>query len=188
MAAAEQVIRLLAQAGQTLACGESCTGGLLAVRLTDCPGASAVFRGAVVAYANAVKQALLGVDAALLAAEGAVSAPCAAAMAEGVRARLGSDWGVATTGIAGPGGATPSKPVGLVFIAVAGRDGTVVERNQFDGDRAAVRQQATDRALELLAGRLVRPASQGIEGTTHSNARLVGRLQLDLRAGRGGGG
>ena len=188
MAAAEQVIRLLAQAKQTLACAESCTGGLVAARLTDCPGASAVFCGAVVAYANSVKQALLGVDAALLAAEGAVSAPCAAAMAEGVRARLGSDWGVATTGIAGPGGATPAKPVGLVFIAVAGGGGTVVERNKFDGDRAAVRQQAADRALALLVDYLVRPESQGIEGTTHSNARLVGRLQLDLRAGRGGGG
>ena len=167
MAAAEQVIRILAQAKQTLACAESCTGGLVAARLTDCPGASAVFRGGVVAYANAVKQTLLGVDAALLAAAGAVSAPCAAAMAEGVRARLGSDWGVATTGIAGPGGATPSKPVGLVFIAVAGSNGTVVERNQFSGDRAAVRQQAADRALDLLAGRLVRPASQGIEGAAH---------------------
>jgi len=167
MTSAAQVIRLLTQAGQTLACAESCTGGMVAARLTDCAGASAAFLGAVVAYANAVKQALLGVDAALLAAEGAVSAPCAAAMAEGVRARLGSDWGVATTGIAGPGGATPSKPVGLVFIAVSGTDGTVVERNQFDGDRAAVRQQAADRALELLAGRLVRPASQGIEGAAH---------------------
>ena len=133
-------------------------GGLVAARLTDCPGASAVFRGAVVAYANAVKQALLGVDAALLATEGAVSAPCAAAMAEGVRARLGSDWGVATTGIAGPGGATPAKPVGLVFIAVAGSNGTVVERNQFDGDRAAVRQQATARVLVLLTERLASPA------------------------------
>ena len=74
---------------------------------------------------------------------------------------------VATTGIAGPGGGTPAKPVGLVFLAVVGSNGTVVERNQLDGDRNAVRQQAADRALELLAGRLVRPASQGIEGAAH---------------------
>ena len=154
MTSAAQVIRLLTQAGQTLACAESCTGGMVAARLTDCAGASAAFLGAVVAYANAVKQEVLGVDAALLATEGAVSAPCAAAMAEGVRARLGSDWGVATTGIAGPGGGTPAKPVGLVFIAVAGGDGTVVERHLFPGDRAAVRRQATTRALELLLERL----------------------------------
>ena len=149
-----EIARLLGRAGQSLACAESCTGGLIAARLTDLAGISAVFRGGVVAYANEVKRLCLGVDEAILATEGAVSASCAAAMAEGVRERLKSDWGVATTGIAGPSGATPGKPVGLVFIAVAGVHGTVVERLLLDGDRAAIRDQAATRALALLLERL----------------------------------
>ena len=146
----EQLVQRLAQAGQSLACAESCTGGLIGARLTAVPGVSAVFRGGVIAYANSAKTSLLGVDEQLIETEGAVSAVCAAAMAEGVRERLRSDWSVATTGIAGPGGATPSKPVGLVFIAVAGPAETVVDRNCFAGDRHAIREQAVARAFELL--------------------------------------
>ncbi len=148
------IIRDLERAGQTLACAESCTGGLVAARLTDVAGVSAVFRGGVVAYANAVKETMLGVEQAVLETEGAVSAACATAMAAGVRQRLASDWGVATTGIAGPGGGTAQKPVGLVYLAVAGPDETVVERNLFTGDRAAIRAQAVNRVLELLRERL----------------------------------
>ena len=159
MNGSEQIIERLARAGQSLACAESCTGGLIAARLTDVPGASAVFRGGIVAYANAVKQTLLGVEESLLETEGAVSASCASVMAEGIRDRLKSDWGLATTGIAGPGGATPSKPVGLVFIAVAGAGETRVERNVFAGDRASVREQTVHRALDLLLACLAGPAN-----------------------------
>lgn len=149
-----EIARLLERAGQSLACAESCTGGLIAARLTDQAGISSVFRGGVVAYANEVKRLCLGVDESILATEGAVSGACAAAMAEGVRERLKSDWGVAATGIAGPSGATPGKPAGLVFIAVAGVRGTVVEKLLLDGDRAAIRDQAATRALALLLERL----------------------------------
>ena len=147
---AEQTFDQLTRADARLACAESCTGGLIAARLTDVPGISAVFLGAVVAYTNGVKQALLGVGAELLETEGAVSAACASAMAEGVRLRLKADWGLATTGIAGPDGGTPSTPVGLVYIAVAGPEETRVERNLFVGDRTAIRDQVVNRALALL--------------------------------------
>jgi PncC family amidohydrolase len=107
--------------GLTVATAESCTGGLVAHLLTEVPGSSAYVRGAIVAYADAVKRAELGVPEAVLAAHGAVSAQVAVAMAEGARSRLGSDLAVAVTGIAGPGGGTEAKPVGLVYVAVAGR-------------------------------------------------------------------
>ncbi|MEN8162293.1 MAG: competence/damage-inducible protein A [Myxococcota bacterium] len=121
--------RLLAEQGRSLAVAESCTGGLLAERITNVPGASGYFRGGVVAYANEAKRDLLGVPEALLAAHGAVSAPVAKAMAEGVRARLGADLGVSTTGISGPDGGTPEKPVGLVFVGFA--DATGGEAQEF---------------------------------------------------------
>ncbi|MEB3156787.1 MAG: competence/damage-inducible protein A [Cyanobacteriota bacterium] len=117
---ASVVVRALAERGQTLAVAESCTGGGLGAALAAVPGASDCWLGGVMAYANAVKRALLDVPEELLARWGAVSDPVAVAMAEGVRARLGSDWAVATTGIAGPGGATAEKPVGLVHVAVVG--------------------------------------------------------------------
>jgi len=111
--------RLLAEAGATVATAESCTGGGIAERLTEVPGSSEWFLGGIVAYANEVKQALLGVPEALLVEHGAVSAPVARAMAEGARARFGSTYGVATTGISGPGGGSDEKPVGLVYVALA---------------------------------------------------------------------
>lgn len=116
------VLDALREAGHTVAVAESCTGGWLGKLLTDVPGSSASVLGGVVAYANPVKERLLGVDPGVLAIHGAVSDPVARQMAEGVRARLGATWGIGTTGIAGPGGGTEEKPVGLVFIALSGPD------------------------------------------------------------------
>ena len=123
-----EVLRRLAGRKQTLALAESCTGGCLAHRVTNVPGASAVFLGGVVAYSNAAKQKFLGVRAETLAAHGAVSEAVAREMAEGAREKFGADFALAVTGIAGPGGGTKAKPVGTVFIALAGAFGTVVER------------------------------------------------------------
>ena len=136
--------------GQWLAVAESCTGGLLAARITDVPGASAWFDRGVVTYANRAKVALLGVPEAVIAAHGAVSAEVAAAMAEGLRAQAGVDWTIAVTGVAGPGGGTPQKPVGTVWLAWAGPAGCRSERLQLQGDRAAIRRQTVDRALQGL--------------------------------------
>ena len=136
--------------GVSLATAESCTGGQIAARITSVPGSSAVFLGGVVSYANAVKRDVLGVSAAILDGVGAVSAECAGAMAVGVRERVKADVAVSVTGIAGPDGGTPQKPVGLVYLGVASAAGVSVERHLFSGDRQAVRQQAADRALTLL--------------------------------------
>ncbi len=136
--------------GLTLATAESCTGGLVAGRITSVPGASAVFLGGVVSYANRAKCELLGVPEELLARVGAVSGECAGAMAAGVHERLKAAVAVSVTGIAGPGGGTPEKPVGLVYFGTATAAGVRIERCQFAGSREAVRQQAADRALALL--------------------------------------
>lgn len=134
----------------TLATAESCTGGAIAHRITRNTGSSAYFLGSVVAYANPVKRDVLRVPEAVLINPGAVSEPCARAMAEGVRRLLGADLAVSTTGIAGPAGGTIRKPVGLVYIALATPERTVVEEHRFVGDRDAVIEAATDRALALL--------------------------------------
>lgn len=136
--------------GATLATAESCTGGLVAAQLTDIPGASDVFVGGVVAYSDYVKKQELDVPVGVLRDHGAVSEETAVAMAEGARARYGTTFGLAVTGIAGPGGGTPEKPVGLVFIGVASPIGTTIERFDLPGDRAAVRARATALALHLL--------------------------------------
>jgi nicotinamide-nucleotide amidase len=130
---------------------ESCTGGMVAARLTDIAGASDVVERGFVTYSNEAKNEMLGVSSVLLSQYGAVSVQVARAMAEGALGRARADVAIAVTGIAGPGGATASKPVGLVYLAVArrGRD-TLVERQHFAGDRQAVRQAAAERALELL--------------------------------------
>jgi PncC family amidohydrolase len=133
----------------SLALAESCTGGLIAERITRIPGASVCFKGGVVSYANEVKQALLGVSPAILDIEGAVSETCAQAMADGARRACQSDIGLSVTGIAGPGGATPTKPVGLVFIGVATSKAISAKKFLFSGDRASIRQQAADAALQL---------------------------------------
>ncbi len=146
---------LLRERSLTLSLAESCTGGLLAARLTEVPGVSAVLDRAVVTYANRAKVEALGVDEALLERHGAVSEEVAAAMAAGVLKAARSDVAVAITGIAGPDGGTSDKPVGLVFVAICGAAGTRVKRNHFPGGRGLVRQQATQVALEMLRRGLV---------------------------------
>jgi CDP-diacylglycerol--glycerol-3-phosphate 3-phosphatidyltransferase len=140
----------LERRGSTLAVAESMTGGGLAARLTDRPGSSKWFLGGVVAYSNQAKSDLLGVDPDLVASHGAVSAEVAAAMAAGVRQRLGSDLGVGITGIAGPGADGTVKPIGLTYIAVASGDEERCQRFLFGGDRRSNREQATEAALKLL--------------------------------------
>ncbi|MBC7220476.1 nicotinamide-nucleotide amidohydrolase family protein [Candidatus Bipolaricaulota bacterium] len=149
-----EVGRLLMHHGRTLAVAESCTGGLLAQRITDVPGASAYFRGGIVAYSNDVKEQLLGVPRAILAAHGAVSALCAQAMAEGAQVRLHADFALATTGIAGPSGGTAAKPVGLVYIALSSPEGVEVEEHRFHGSRREIRWTASEAALALLLRKL----------------------------------
>lgn len=146
----EIVGRLLAEEGMTLALAESCTGGMVGARITDVPGSSRYFRGSIAAYADAVKEAVLGIPRATLEAEGVVSETVAAAMAEGARGRLAADVGVGITGIAGPGGATEGKPVGLVCIALASPHGTVAETFRFGGDRATIRARAATAALNMI--------------------------------------
>lgn len=149
--AVESVLgKILAARRVSLATAESCSGGLIAHRITNVPGASVYFLGGVVAYSNAIKTALLGVDAEVLAACGAVSEPVARQMSEGVRTRFGADYGIGVTGVAGPGGGTETKPAGLVFIAVARAGETRVDRCQFAGPRAAVKEQTADFALGRL--------------------------------------
>ncbi len=148
------VLERLCARGMTVVTAESCTGGLVGARITSVSGSSAAYLGGVVAYDNRVKEEQLGVPAGILAAHGAVSEPVAAAMADGARARLGSDWALAVTGVAGPGGGTPEKPVGLVWIAVAGPEGTTARQLRLFGGREEVRLRAADAALALLLSRL----------------------------------
>ncbi len=144
------MVHLLRDRSLTIGLAESCTGGLLAARLTQVPGASAVLERGFVTYANRAKVEELGVDAALLASHGAVSPEVAAAMAAGARRAARAGVGVGVTGIAGPDGGTPEKPVGLVFIATDGAAGTRVRRAVFPGARERVRHQATQLALEMI--------------------------------------
>jgi nicotinamide-nucleotide amidase len=146
----ELVLSLAAARGLRLATAESCTGGMVATRLTGVPGSSASFVGGVVAYADEVKRAELDVPAELLAEHGAVSAEVAAAMAEGARRRLGADVAVSVTGIAGPGGGTPEKPVGRVHIHAAGPDGSLARVLDLPGEREQIRVRSTVTALHLL--------------------------------------
>jgi nicotinamide-nucleotide amidase len=147
----EEIVLDLARKQQlTLGTAESCTGGLVASRLTDVPGASDVFRGSVVAYANEVKEAQLGVSAKTLANYGAVSAECALELAEGARRTLDVDVAVGITGIAGPDGGTTEKPVGLVFFCAAGPTGQLEQELRFSGERPQVRRFAAVAALHLL--------------------------------------
>jgi nicotinamide-nucleotide amidase len=144
------VADLLRARGETVATAESCTGGLLGGRLTELAGSSDYVVGGAVTYADAAKRALLGVPADLLVDHGAVSEPVARAMAEGARAATGATYALSVTGIAGPGGATADKPVGLVFIGCAGAAETTVRRYEFPGDRATVRGWSVAAALHLL--------------------------------------
>jgi nicotinamide-nucleotide amidase len=151
----EVIVDLLTERRETLACAESCTGGLLANRITNIPGASEIFLGGYVTYANAVKSSALGVAPALLATHGAVSWEVAGAMAVGARANAGADYALATTGIAGPGGGTEQKPVGTVFIAFAGKTGEpLVEHHRFPTDRKTFKDLVCQTALNLLRRQL----------------------------------
>ena len=134
----------------SIALAESCTGGAATAKLTDVPGSSSYLIGSVVSYANRIKMDQVGVDAALLQEYGAVSPQTAKAMAQGIRDKFATDIGVGITGIAGPGGSTPEKPVGLVYIAVAGPQGVVVEEEHFSGQRTAIKTRAVNSALDLL--------------------------------------
>jgi nicotinamide-nucleotide amidase len=146
----QAVIALLLERDETLAVAESCTGGLLGGRLTGVPGSSRVFLGGIISYSNAAKQLLLGVPEDLLATHGAVSAPVAEQMARGARERLGSDIAVSVTGIAGPEGGTPEKPVGLVYLGLSDRSGERSQRHLFMGGRADVRTRSILAALDWV--------------------------------------
>jgi len=151
----EVVLGGLKRRRETLAVAESCTGGLLSAHLTDVPGASEVFLGGVVSYSNEAKVQMVNVPHEMLVEHGAVSEEVARAMAEGVRARFGSDWGAGITGIAGPTGGTKEKPVGLVHWAVAGPDGVSAKHHVFLGDRPIVRVWSLNATLDLLRRRLL---------------------------------
>lgn len=153
-ALAARTVALYAQKGMTVATAESCTGGLVAKLITDIPGSSAVLKGGVVAYTNAVKISVLGVDAAVIARDTEVSHACACAMAEGARRLLQTQVAVSLTGYAGPGGGTARDPVGTVYIGVSTETGCICERfcTPANATRAQVREAAAYRALELLLG------------------------------------
>lgn len=150
MSVALELLSHLRQHGYTFATAESCTGGNIAHTVTEIPGCSNVMLGGVVSYCNEVKHNVLGVSRESLESHGAVSEPVVRQMAEGARRVLGADCSVATSGIAGPGGAVPGKPVGTVWIAASTPSCTVAERMHFDGDRSAVIAAATDAALRML--------------------------------------
>jgi PncC family amidohydrolase len=151
---AERVGAACRARGITIATAESCTAGLVAHLLTEIPGSSDYFRGGLVTYANEVKTALAGVPDETLAAHGAVSAQVAVAMAEGARSRLGVDLAVAVTGVAGPAGGTPAKPVGLTYVAVADATGDDVRRFSWSEDRSGNKRSSAAAALALVAERL----------------------------------
>lgn len=155
-ALSEDVVRRFTEAGRTVATAESCTGGLIAGALTDISGSSAVVDRGFVTYSNAAKADMLGVPPALIEAHGAVSEPVARAMAEGALSRAETDATIAVTGVAGPGGGSAEKPVGLVHFAVAGRHGpTRHAKHVFDGqDRDGVRFATVETALRMLLDRL----------------------------------
>jgi nicotinamide-nucleotide amidase len=151
----EVILDRLRERRQTLAVAESCTGGLMSAQITDVPGASDVFLGGVVSYSNDAKERFLDVPRDVLVAHGAVSEEVSRTMASGVRNRFASDWGVGITGIAGPGGGTADKPVGLVHWAVAGPGGVWADHRVFPGDRPIIRQWSLNSALDLLRRRLL---------------------------------
>lgn len=156
---ARRLFDVCVERGLTVATAESCTGGLVAHSITEIAGSSTYYLGGFVTYADDVKRDQLGVGADLLAAHGAVSAQVARAMAEGARTRIGTDLAVAITGIAGPGGGSDEKPVGLTYVAVADGTGVDVRRHLWPGDRSANKRDSAVAALELLLDRLGAGAS-----------------------------
>lgn len=148
------IVQRLTRLHRTAVTAESCSGGLIAHRITNIPGSSACYRGGVIAYSNALKEYLLGVDRTSLETHGAVSERVAREMAAGARVRLDADWAVAVTGIAGPSGGTAEKPVGLVWMAVADAEETRVKRFVFEGTRESIKAQTAENALAMLWERL----------------------------------
>ena len=134
----------------TVGTAESCTGGLIGHALTGIPGSSAYYLGGVISYSDEVKVEMLGVPPSAIARHGAVSAQVAVAMAEGIRERIGCDYSLSVTGVAGPGGGSDAKPVGLTYVAAAGPDGHEVRRYLWDGDRSANKERSAAAAMELL--------------------------------------
>ena len=160
---AREIVNLASARGEILAVAESCTGGLLGAALTAVPGASVCVAGGIIAYCNSVKMKLLGVTEALLRQYGAVSEPVARAMAEGACRALGATLAVSVTGIAGPGGGTQDKPVGLVYIGAAGLGPSHARRFLFNGTREQIREHSCRAALEILQARLAD------EGASHGH-------------------
>ena len=150
LALASRLQELALERGFRVASAESCTGGLIGHGLTSIPGSSGYYLGGIVSYADGAKVELLGVPATTIEHHGAVSAQVAVSMAEGARARLGCDYAMAVTGVAGPDGGTDAKPVGLTYVAAVGPDGHAVRRYQWSGDRASNKTQSAVAALELL--------------------------------------
>jgi PncC family amidohydrolase len=159
----ERLQAICLERGATVATAESCTGGLIAKLLTDTAGSSGYFKGGVVTYSNETKSALLGVPADELASHGAVSAQVARSMAVGVRARVGASHSLAVTGVSGPGGGSPSKPIGLTYVAVVDEYGTNVQRFVWSGDRAANRESTARAGIEMLTARLTSVVGSGTE-------------------------
>ena len=146
----ERLLKALLDKGLTLSIAESCTGGLLANRITNIPGSSKVFLLGIIAYANSANYRLLKIPEKTIRNYGAVSSPTARLMAEGARRLGGSDLGIGLTGIAGPGGGNKSKPVGTVFIAVSSSRKTLVKKFHFTGSRLRIKKQAADKAIQML--------------------------------------
>lgn len=147
---AEEIGTALRSKKMTLAVAESCTGGKLGDMITEVPGSSDYFLGGVISYSNEAKANLLGVDRGTLKAKGAVSEEVAMQMAAGVRRALGADIGIGVTGVAGPGGGTATKPVGLVYIAVSSSEASICRRSIFKGSRSSIKEQSVVKALEML--------------------------------------
>jgi PncC family amidohydrolase len=171
----ERVHDVLIVRGKTIATAESCTGGLLGDRITEVPGSSTYYLGGVIAYANDVKEDLLDVRKATMVEYGAVSEQTALEMARGARRALKADYGLSVTGIAGPGGGTPEKPVGLTWVAVSGPEGDRAARHIYPGSRVENKHAAVDSVLELLLGILEDDGGEAIQVETSrdSKDRLV---------------
>lgn len=152
---ADEIVELLRQRGQSLATAESCTGGLIAGAITAIPGSSQMFFGGYVTYANEAKVRMLGVGTATLDRHGAVSEQTVREMAEGARTAAGTDWAISVSGVAGPGGGSQEKPVGLVYFGLARAEGTTHRRVEFgDVGRSRVRQKAVGTALSMVLAAL----------------------------------
>jgi PncC family amidohydrolase len=164
---AERLLAICVAAHLRVAVAESCTGGRVGDALTDVAGSSTYMAGGVIAYEDAAKEALLGVPRPVLQAHGAVSAQVALAMAEGARARFVTDLAVAVTGIAGPGGATPGKPVGLTYVAVVDAAGSSVRRFAWGGDRESNKAASAEAALQVLVERAEARAHERAEAGAH---------------------